>query len=273
MNKKKCILLFMGIFILYAMEMMPAERSSAWVSLQGYDNYSPYGLPDFNQRQMDPDNIYCGPTSAADILWWLDSKHEILSYPDYGQDSYPLVEQMGGANDDHSIGNPPLLIGELGNYCGTSPIIKGTAPWLLRDGLRDYIADKGLSSEIRVNDWVLKPSPSFIKNQISNQRGVILLMKFYGSGDLFKEFGHYAAVQAARTAPDQMKISDPYLDNKQKDDSTIYTHNDAGIVNYDLWDLEPKPWYQSPLGSGYYQIQDYLGFRGVIIKALVIEEI
>ena len=274
MIKRRTFFSIIGCFILAGVFIAPTLVAEAitWAALPGYQNYSPCGLPDFNERQMDPENIYCGPTAVADVLWWFDSKHEVLSYPDGGGDTYSLVQKMGSATDDHSTANPPNLIDIIGVYGGTSEAIGGTYPWKLRSGIIDYISDKGLGNEYSVWNWVSKPSPSFLKTQIQAERGVVLWMQFYGSSPI-KKFGHYVAVQAVCTSPDQMKISDPYLDNKDyHDTSLILLHNDAGIVNHDQWTLEPKPWYQSPLGSGYYQIQNWVGFRGVIISALVIEE-
>ena len=51
-----------------------------WYFLPSYPNYSPNGLPDFDQRQdaswrTNFSWSFCGPAALADILWWFDSKN------------------------------------------------------------------------------------------------------------------------------------------------------------------------------------------------------
>jgi hypothetical protein len=91
-----------------------------WYWYPTFENYAPYGMPDFDQKQDNWKHStlgywsFCGPTSLSNILWYFDSMHSDLSgYPGDGIDNYPLVRDYnapsnphpGPYSDDHNINN------------------------------------------------------------------------------------------------------------------------------------------------------------------------
>lgn len=86
----------------------------------GYPDYAPSGMPDFNQMQDNWINplvgwTWCGPVSAANSLWWLDSEFEPNQVPPPTiSDSFPLVTSYGpGLWDDHDPQNVIPLVNNL----------------------------------------------------------------------------------------------------------------------------------------------------------------
>jgi outer membrane protein assembly factor BamB len=92
-----------------------------WYFKDGYKDYAPIGVPDFDEKQdswMTPDSswTFCGPTAVANCFWWFDSKFNIPpGVPGDGWDRYPLVRDYqdalppnlgpGPLQDDHSFDN------------------------------------------------------------------------------------------------------------------------------------------------------------------------
>ena len=74
------------------------DNNDDWYYLPGYPNYSPKGIPDFDQRQDSTWRTtfswaFCGPAALANIIWWFDSKNsDSNGYAGDGVDNYPLVK-------------------------------------------------------------------------------------------------------------------------------------------------------------------------------------
>jgi hypothetical protein len=120
---------------------------------QSFDDYSPYGMPDFDQMQNQWD-AYCVPTATANALWWLDSKVETLHNPSPPppptiSDSFPLVSSYKPSLwDDHDPQNVQPLIGELAYLMDTNGIRTGFYHWGTADlegGLSQYLQIHGVN--------------------------------------------------------------------------------------------------------------------------------
>ena len=192
-----------------------------------YPDYSPQGMPDFDQKQagwtdQNTQWSHDGPVALANCLWWFDSKFEPspVDPRPFGvtppNDNYPLLAPYG-AWDDHDPANLPPFVNDLAvNYLNTNPGgIGGTMPQNLQNGLRAYLLAKGLDRHY--TDTVM-PAPSFeyIQGEVLTSQDVILLLGFYEDRGAYAEYigGHYVTTAGvcAQTDLRQICISDPYLD-------------------------------------------------------------
>lgn len=112
-----------------------------WYLKPAYPDYSPSGVPDFDQHQ---DNwgpgagvyTWCGPVAVANSLWWLDSEYESLNFPSplpppAISDHFPLVTSYNaGLWDDHDPQN-------------VDPLVKNLAFLMDTDGQRTGLAHTG----------------------------------------------------------------------------------------------------------------------------------
>jgi hypothetical protein len=107
----------------------------------GFCDYAPSGMPDFDQKQWGTYNwtdkggawSHCGPTAAANSLWWLDSKFEPTQppvSPPTPSDGFPLVSSYIPGIDDHDPGN-------------VQPFIEHLAYLMDTDGKRTGLAHSG----------------------------------------------------------------------------------------------------------------------------------
>lgn len=250
-----------------------------WISMKSYNNYASNGMPDFNQRQdswqkiekgangiwesvptnddlfsadnncICPDGngrldtapggddvkkwYYCGPTATANAIWYIDSRHEKNNYPDNNQDTCNLVSKYQGVTDDHSTGNVQPLIEDLAanwlgtsNKCTTFPNDIAIQGW-------NFFNNSGLINQYKV-EW-------FTQNQI-NINMLFNLIKFSGVVVLRLDTpsgGHFVTLQAVDNVANQIKICDPCYDGGQIPNNPTQ-HNDASIVNHDLYNVNPQ---------------------------------
>ena len=92
-----------------------------WFYYPSYENYSPNGMPDFDQRAdnnwkdpMTNGYAFCGPTSVSNILWYIDSMYsDSNGTPGDGKDNFLMVKDFkapsdpnpGPFSDDHNFNN------------------------------------------------------------------------------------------------------------------------------------------------------------------------
>jgi hypothetical protein len=109
---------------------------------EGFCDYAPSGVPDFDQKQWGTynwtDNFgawsHCGPVAVANSLWWLDSKFEPAQppvLPPAISDGFPLVSAYLPGIDDHDPANVQPFIEHLAYLMDT----QGPAGVGLRTGL------------------------------------------------------------------------------------------------------------------------------------------
>jgi hypothetical protein len=100
----------------YAVMICPIREHWYWEA--PFEDYSPSGMPDFDQKQdgwANPQTekpSFCGPVAAANCFWWFDSKHNVPpGLPGDGDDLFPLVRDYLDDNpsliglDDHDMWN------------------------------------------------------------------------------------------------------------------------------------------------------------------------
>ena len=222
----------------YAVAVSPMEMF--WKGAEGYVDYAPNGIPDFDQKQDmwgHPQNpppagpwTYCGPVAVANSLWWFDSKFEPAPvHPITPSDHFPLV-QAYGPWDDHDIPNvgggppgaPPVapgLVDELalalntdgqsagGNHLGTRSrdVISGIVQYLSAHGVADQFYTKTQKM----------PTFTYVCDEVEKSEDVVLLIGFWeymGGFQWLRWGGHYVTVSGCDQQYRHIAFSDPYLD-------------------------------------------------------------
>lgn len=130
----------------------------------GFCDYAPSGMPDFDQRQDNWNDStgkwsYCGPTAAANSLWWLDSKFEPAQppmSPPTPSDGFPLVSSYIPGIDDHDSGNVQPFIQHLAYLMDTDGqrtmlVHSGTNVKDMEAGLAQYLSWTGVNPKGNVN--------------------------------------------------------------------------------------------------------------------------
>jgi hypothetical protein len=238
-----------------------------WYFKPDYDDYTPSGMPDFDQKQdgwFNPDSshwTYCGPVALANCLWWFDSKYQWLIDPDSPQpptinDDFELVTAYG-AWDDHDDFNVIPLVDTLAWHMDT-------------DGIRTGDPDQGTNvfeMEAAIAEWLLetqtdnifykhtKKAPDFdwIAQEIHRSQDIILLLGFwqyFGPGYV-RIGGHYVTCAGVDTTELMLALSDPFYDAAEwgwpgriRDGILIPhphglhgsgVHNDAGNISHDYY--------------------------------------
>jgi hypothetical protein len=133
----------------------------------GFCDYAPSGMPDFDQKQWGTYNwtdkghawSHCGPTAAANSLWWLDSKFEPTQppvSPPTPSDGFPLVSSYIPGIDDHDPGNVQPFIEHLAYLMDTDGkrtglAHSGTNVIDMEAGLAQYLSWTGVNPKGDVN--------------------------------------------------------------------------------------------------------------------------
>jgi hypothetical protein len=106
----------------------------------GFADYAPSGVPDFDERQDNWMNgqtwTWCAPVAVANSLWWLDSKFEPTNppiAPPTLSDGFPLVKAYVPSIDDHDAAN-------------VQPFIQHLAYLMDTDGMRTLQAHTGTNT-------------------------------------------------------------------------------------------------------------------------------
>jgi hypothetical protein len=288
MNRKHSsyCLVFIILFVLLSASFLTSStqvkktsssESDGWYYLPAYPNYSPQGLPDFDQKQDNwkaHNGIYrligglwnfCAPTSLANIFWWFDSKHEDPNgYPGDGIDSYPLVYDLnapstptpGPNTDDHNFNNVndmqtrwrlgrggKELIESLAWYCNTNfcqyPLLRLSA------GTWAKHLEQGANQWIEDAELqdhyrveaIWNPDFSLIVQRIQNNSGVMLNLLLYNSDALFFETFLGHYVAVAGINPNGSLALSDPFQNEANPTPNAQEHNDANVVSYDIYSV------------------------------------
>lgn len=242
-----------NIEIEYALAVSPYDwkASGRWVeddSVPLYDkrfdpfiDFAPSGMPDIDQKQDNWGKIistawqwtFCGPTAAANSLWWFDSKFELNgAIPPTIADSYPLLSPPYGAWDDHDPLNGDDLTtpwppgGEFVEHLATlfdtdgnqsSTLHHGTTITDVFTGITQYITNHNLQQGYVITQ-VQKPEYWWVAEEVEQSEDVILLLGFYadlGGGDYERIGGHYVTVAGVDKQGGYIAFSDPYWDRME----------------------------------------------------------
>ncbi len=163
-----------------------------------WPDYAPSGMPDFNQYHAafpGGGSTYCGPTAAADCLWWFDSEMEgrCGGGPGDGADDYSLLEAYAGVPDDHQPENVRPFVEDLASWVKTDVAGAGTRIADMEIGLRNYIDFHGKSSAFTVKK-ITNPAFEQIACEVEHSHDVILLLGFWWTEngiDFFRCGGHF----------------------------------------------------------------------------------
>lgn len=270
----------------------------------GLVDYSPSGVPDFDQKQDGWKDgrgkwSYCGPVAQANSLWWLDSSYEPSPVaPPTINDDFPLVQSYSAANwDDHHQDNVSPLVSDLSVRMDTDGLASGgqwsgTPVEKMHDAMNQYIMDRGLWFK-----WFahVEKSPEFtwIVHELERCQDVVLLIGFWQqqTEGWVRVGGHYVTCAGVNADKEWIGISDPYFNNAELGElgrvlpgshsCTAATHNDAEYVSHDvygvvaakgpeaLWALED---YAAGKDISNFEDQnwayDLLGFKGARDAAL-----
>ena len=280
------------------------EHIGDWYFLPGYPNYSPNGIPDFDQRQDDTwrNNFrwsFCGPAALANIIWWFDSKNsDPKGVIGDGFDNYTLVQNFnppgnpepGPFLDDHNYNNvndnetswvkysnSGELIERLASYVDIYwhkiPFltVSGTDRFQLSLGAKKWIKDAGLENDYKVEN-IFRPSFSLIDERVRNNDGIILRLGYYlpSFPILFPLiFLHYVTV-AGINSNGYIAVSDPELDIANPcSDPTL--HNNPSIVSHDIYEVDFSSPY--PQISSWWIPSFERHRRVLVIAAIIISEI
>jgi len=233
---------------------------------QGFPDYAPRGLPDFDMRQnggqsspvrvQETNWTRSGPAAAADALWWLDSEAEFVRGAKYG-----LVTSYG-AWTDHDPQNVPRLIGDLASGLQTND--QGTSLENMVSGLQSYNNGQGVDYNFQVfgekgptQDWMIA--------QVQMPEVVLILIGFWqqDNGQWVRVGGHWVATCCWDLSSSTLLLSDPFFDRAAAGhrgvafgslptDPTVY--NDAANVSFDLYGLA-----NSPVPGAQWAPQEYAG--------------
>jgi uncharacterized repeat protein (TIGR01451 family) len=220
----------------YAVAVSPMEMF--WKGDEGYEDYAPNGIPDFDQHQdlwgWNPAVwTYCGPVAAANSLWWFDSKFEPdpqTPQPGVPNDHFPLVSAYQPGIDDHDPANvgggppgiPPAqpgLVEELASLMDTdgqrtaSPH-QGTKATDMEWGISAYLQKYGMADQFYTKT-VQMPTFEYVCDQVELSEDVVLLIGFweYQGNGLWRRYGgHYVTVAGVDRTFRHVAFSDPALD-------------------------------------------------------------
>ncbi len=247
---------------------LTSPAGGAW---QPWQDYAINGVPDFDQKQdnwrmsgpMGWQWTYCGPASAANSLWWFDSKFEpspVAPTTPGINDGYPLVQSYDptGAWDDHDPSNVEYsstsieFVDDLAWYFDTDGQQSGTlhAGTVITDvykGLEAYIQNKALRQGYVIT---MTKSPDFwwVAEEVEHSEDVILLLGFWQDqgGEWVRLGGHYVTVPGVDKQGGFIAFSDPYYDGAEYAWPYAYPAGTPTVLGRvaDGW-LIPHPPYHS----------------------------
>jgi len=259
--------------------------SDDWFFYPVIPNYSPSGMPDFSQMQDGWQSCFCGPTSVADVFWYIDSKFEDpQGYPGDGYNIFNMVDDYnapgnpdpGPYKDDHNYNNVNDL-GSVWEWGSQNPngyeLIERAAVYLnttvygtprnkMYPGIAKWIKDVGLENCIIVKDTHY-PTFNQIAEEVLDNKYVILLYHAYDS-ECNYIYGHYVTVAGINTNTNEIAVSDPYFDIENGGQDPI-EHNNAYWVSHDVYTVNLRP----HCGNGKWAIESSTGIYGEILFSIV----
>jgi hypothetical protein len=246
----------------------PPESDTCDYYKSRYLDYTPQGMPDFDQKQLNWQITgqwsHDGPAALANCLWWFDSKFEPnpvdprpfgVTPPNDGYNLLTSYSMLPPAWDDHDPQNVQPFISDLAtNFLNTNITYRGTTPTDMQNGFRNYVMSRGLQWYYK-DTLVFGPSYEYIRDQVLVSQDVILLLNFFEVvGQAWVYIGsHWVTVAGACTnqALRQICISDPYLDVLEGEPPSGSAHvgtvhNDAGNISGPHAQIQHDPYICTP---------------------------
>ena len=214
----------------------------------GYPDYSPFGMPDIDQKQDGWTNgaqwTFCGPVAVANCLFWFDSKYQFLINPvspppPLISDDFRLITSGSGVFDDHDAQNVIPVVNQLAAGMLTGPT--GTDVNNMLAYIRADLTALGLDDTLEAALWT-HPTWEFIRDEVKRSQDVILLLGFWQEDPDMpmgwsRVGGHFVTMAGVDTAGGnpQIYISDPYFDMLEGDPPApphaSNIHNDLALVS------------------------------------------
>jgi hypothetical protein len=243
-----------GIDVNFLIEvyMCPMEEIPMWWK-------EPDGIymPDFDQNQ-DQWSDYCGPTAAADCLWWFDMRFPNWGVVPAGMDPVIFIEYLAGLMSTNV--SPPS-----GTYIDS-----------MQSGLREHFEANNLPL---VENTYYEPTYEFCRDQLLACQDVILLLGFWEVYEIVPDVpepgcfelhwsrigGHFVTTAGIDTAGFRIGFSDPDKDAAETslpnppsrvlgpNHNHPTGHNDGVSVSHDVYDVSNLN--ISP--GGIWEIMDY----------------
>ena len=224
-----------------------------------YPDYSPVGMPDFDQKQNGWTGFnggwsFCGPVAALNCLWWFDSKYERNTFPPPSNiDTYPLLSTMSPVQDDHDPLSVIPYVNALAPMMNCMVGGNGTSIFGMQAGLQQWIDLAGLHDSFTVTIY---PDPPWtvMRDSLLKSQDVILLLGFWqevAAGTCCRIGGHWVTMAGVCTTTTRICISDPFYDHLEGEPPVGLhapsVHNDAQFVSgphgsryHDEYNLAPR---------------------------------
>lgn len=241
---------FSIVFILISVSCFSSAQpvsSSEWKTYEnlGEEFDAPSGIPDFDQRQKEKwcwfngHPFYCGPTSTANVLWYMDCKHDT-----HGENKWNLVS---------GVHHPDLvvpLIEEIAQKTKTN-ILRATLPVMLKRGLEQYLQEQQVDEFYKV---IHIEKPAFIDIQTAVMSGHMVLLNIHFGHMPFTFWkGHWVTVHGCKQLVHnygQLQLSDPVANKNQSqnEDETYTIHNNPSVVSHDMYTVMPSYfWWEAKI--------------------------
>jgi hypothetical protein len=205
------------------------------------NQYAPSGMPDFDQWQMQTP-YYCGPTAAANCLWW-----------------FGVGNQLGYT--------PPQFIDTLSVYFQTNHLNPpfGTDVFLMEKGLENFWSSKGIYT--LYEKTYKMPDFHEMEESLKVSQDIILLLGFWWWDGMnwWRCGGHYVTMAGVCSESLKIAISDPGRDAAENGwpgrvrgphmpPHSPITHNNPASVSHDIYNSI----LQSPTpGNPFWALIDY----------------
>ena len=250
----------MWAIVEYAEIICPKQQTCEYYK-PAYPDYSPNGMPDFDQKQngwtgWNQGWSFCGPVAALNCLWWFDSKFETNTIPPPANiDNYPLLQSMSPVTDDHDPTMPPVYVNQLAPMMNCPIGGFGTDVNGMMAGMQQWIDNAGLHNRYQIS--LHPPDWKIIRDSVLKSQDVILLLGFWqeipGQPPYCTRIGgHWVTAAGACTTTTRICISDPFFDHNEGEPpagsahaSTV--HNDArlvsgphGSIDHDIYNVAPS---------------------------------
>jgi hypothetical protein len=254
-----------------------------------YPDYSPSGMPDFDENQNQfttkPGQFtWCAPVAVANSLWWLDSEYESLMFanpvaPPTKSDHFNLVNSSQPNQwDDHDPNNVASLVRDLAILMDTDNLTSkdghmGTRFTDVQSGIQQYLKRQGVDSLFEVHNSSF-PTFAWIDKETQVCQDVEIFLEFWEWNPLimswttpskFTEpqllYGHCVTCAGSNSTTSQLLISDPYQDQYEAGNvpgrsliphlypHNTAVHNDAQYVSQDAYSVSLVDFTKPPFNG------------------------